>query len=164
MKSKLSAIIAATFITFSHTALADFNLPGKGNIIYPTGVKKDFEFGFAWQQKVGEFTIGSKRYVMEQIPSAYSVAITLSKDDTQVWIQEFNKGYIEGFNWQIGEHTISLKKQQFSDPVKGNYVIELDNRSYFFTRNNASIELKFDDNGIKTIAIDGVTKNMGTKN
>ena len=46
---------------------------------------------------------------------------------------------------------------------KGDYVIELDGRSYFFMRNNASIVLKFDDDGIKSIAIDGVTKDMGTK-
>jgi len=42
-------------------------------------------------------------------------------------------------------------------------VIELNGRSYFFTRNNASIVINFDENGIETIAIDGVTKNMGTK-
>lgn len=80
-----------------------------------------------------------------------------------MWVQEFNNGFIEAFDWQIGKHTVSLKKQQFKDPVKGNYVIELNGRSYFFTRNNASIVINFDENGIETIAIDGVTKNMGTK-
>ena len=58
---------------------------------------------------------------------------------------------------------MSLKKQKFSDRVKGDYVIELNNRSYFFTRNNASIVINFNEDGIETIAIDGVTKNMGTK-
>ncbi len=101
---------------------------------------------------------------MDQIPNSYSVAITLSKDENQVWVQEFNNGFIQGFNWQIGEHTVVLKKQEFSNSVKGDYVIELNDRSYFFTRNNASIIMNFNDDGIETIAIDGVTKNMGTKN
>ncbi|ALQ07558.1 hypothetical protein WNY97_03790 [Pseudoalteromonas fuliginea] len=164
MNSKLNILIASIFLTVSHHALADFNFPGNGSITYSTGVEKSFEFGFAWQQKFKKFTIGSKSYEMDQIPSSYSVAITLAKDGSQVWVQEFNNGFIEAFDWTIGKHTITLKKQQFSVQVKGNYVIELDGRSYFFARNNASIVMKFDEDGIKTIAIDGVKKNMGTKN
>lgn len=157
-------ILAALALTFpSAKALADFSLPGKGSVTYPTGVKKDFEFGFAWQQNQEKFSIGSKSYTMQTIPSSYSIAITLAKDDSQVWIQEFNNGFIEAFDWQIGEHHVVLKKQKFNDAVKGDYVIELDGRSYFFVRNNASIVMKFNDDGIKSIAIDGVTKNMGTK-
>jgi len=164
MKSRINIFIATMFLTASHHSLADFSLPGKGTITYPTGTEKPFEFGFAWQQSSGKFTIGSKSYDMDQIPNSYSVAITLSKDEQQVWVQEFNNGFIQAFNWQIGEHTIELKKQQFSSSVKGDYVIELNNRSYFFTRNNASIVMNFNSEGIETIAIDGVTKNMGTKN
>ncbi|NMP78851.1 hypothetical protein HHE92_03430 [Pseudoalteromonas arctica] len=164
MKSKLKIITALALLVPSYNAFADFSLPGKGSVTYPTGVVKEFKFGFEWQQKAEKFTIGSKSYNMEQIPSSYSVAITLSKDDSQVWIQEFNNGFIEEFEWQIGEHKVTLKKQQFSDPVKGDYVIELNDRSYFFTRNNASIVMNFNEEGIETIAIDGVTKNMGTKN
>ena len=164
MKSRINIFIATMFLTASHHSLADFSLPGKGTITYPTGTEKPFEFGFAWQQSSGKFTIGSKSYDMDQIPNSYSVAITLSKDEQQVWVQEFNNGFIQAFNWQIGEHTIELKKLQFSSSVKGDYVIELNNRSYFFTRNNASIVMNFNSEGIETIAIDGVTKNMGTKN
>lgn len=164
MKLKLNILIATMFLAASNNALADFSLPGSGTITYPTGIEKPFEFGFAWQQNSRKFTIGSKSYNMDQIPNSYSVAITLSKDENQVWVQEFNNGFIQGFNWQIGEHTVVLKKQEFSNSVKGDYVIELNDRSYFFTRNNASIIMNFNDDGIETIAIDGVTKNMGTKN
>ncbi|KTD95750.1 MULTISPECIES: hypothetical protein [unclassified Pseudoalteromonas] len=164
MKPLLHIITFIGLLLPSYSALADFSLPGKGTITYSTGIQKNFEFGFAWQQKAEQFKIGAKSYAMQSIPSSYSVAITLSKDESQVWVQEFNNGFIEGFNWQIGEHTVSLKKQMFSDRVKGDYVIELNNRSYFFTRNNASIVINFNEDGIETIAIDGVTKNMGTKN
>ncbi|ASM50678.1 hypothetical protein PESP_a2756 [Pseudoalteromonas espejiana DSM 9414] len=164
MKFKLAALLSTCLLCISNNALADFNLNGKGTVTYPTGIEKPFNFGFAWQQQVGKFTIGDKSYNMSQLPNSYSVAITLSKDDSQVWVQEFNNGFIKEFDWQIGKHKVSLKKQKFSDVVKGDYVIELNGRSYFFTRNNASIVINFDESGIETIAIDGVTKNMGTKN
>ena len=98
-----------------------------------------------------------------QLPESYSIAITLSKDEEQIWVQEFNNGFIESFNWQIGEHSLQLKKSKFKDPVKGDYVISLDNKDYFFARNNISITVKFNNDGIDRIAIDGVTKDMGNK-
>ena len=147
---------------FSHSAFADFSYQGQGALSYPTGVEKAFKFGFAWQQDAEKFTIGNKTYDMP-LPESYSVAITLSKDEKQIWVQEFNNGFFEGFNWQIGEHTLTLQKRDFTDSVKGNYVISLDNRDYFFARNNISIVIKFDDNGISNLVLDGVTKDMGTK-
>ncbi|MCG9711119.1 hypothetical protein L1D46_20335 [Pseudoalteromonas sp. Isolate3] len=147
---------------FTTSVFADFNFPGEGTLKYPTGVEKAFNFGFAWQQDAEKFSIGDKSYDMS-LPESYSVAITLSKDEEQVWVQEFNNGFIEGFTWQIADHTLKLEKRKFSDTVKGDYVISLDNRDYFFSRNNISIVIKFDNDGIKNIAIDGVTKDMGTK-
>lgn len=143
-------------------AFADFDFPGTGTLRYPTGVEKPFQFGFAWQAQSETVTIGSKSYNMA-LPESYSVAITLSKDESQIWVQEFNNGFIEGFEWQIGDHHLSLKKKQFSEPVKGNYIMTLDGREYFLARNNISVEIDFNDEGIAQIAIDGVTKNMGTK-
>jgi len=61
------------------------------------------------------------------------VTITQSKDESRVWVQEFKNRFTEGFNWQIGEHTVSFKKQKFSDRVKGDYFIKLNNRSYFLS-------------------------------
>ncbi len=156
----LAALLTASLYTQS--AFADFNYPGEGTLSYPTWVEKPFKFGFGWQQDTEKFTIGNKTYDMS-LPESYSVAITLSKDEQQIWVQEFNNGFFEGFRWQIGEHTLALEKRQFSEAVKGDYVISLDNRDYFFARNNISIVIKFDNEGIKNIAIDGVTKDMGTK-
>ncbi|MBQ4833083.1 hypothetical protein J8L70_07510 [Pseudoalteromonas sp. MMG010] len=163
MKYILHCIVTIGFCLFSHNTLASFNLPGKGVITYPTGIQKQFKFGFAWDEQSKQFTIADKSYNMSQLPDSYSVAITLSKDDSQVWVQEFNNGFIESFEWHIGEHTVTLKKQKFNEPVKGDYVINLNERSYFFTRSNASIVINFDKQGIQNIAINGVTKNMGTK-
>jgi len=158
----IKSFLVSSLLFISHVSYADFNYPGKGAVTYPTGVAKSFEFGFAWQQQTEQFTIGKKAYDMA-LPESYSVAITLAKDDNQVWVQEFNNGYIEGFTWQIGEHTIKLAKRASKDAVKGNYTISLDHKDYFFARSNVSIVIKFADDGITTVAIDGVTKDMGTK-
>ena len=162
--NKVIFSVGCLLLLCCNSAWADFNYPGTGTISYPTGAEKPFQFGFNWQQADEQFTIGSKTYSMA-LPESYSIAITLAKDDQQVWVQEFNNGFFEGFTWQIGEHTIKLEKRQFKEPVKGNYVISLDNKDYFFARSNISIIIKFnpDGNGIDNIAIDGVTKDMGTK-
>ncbi|WP_446440749.1 hypothetical protein [Pseudoalteromonas sp. 1181_04] len=162
MMKKSVSYLSVVLALMSTSAMADFNYPGEGNVRYPTGVEKPFLFGFAWQQQNSKFTIGKKSYDM-QLPESYSIAITLAKDEQQVWVQEFNNGFIEGFSWEIGEHTIKLEKRQYKGAVKGDYVISLDNKDYFFARNNISILIKFTAEGIDTVAIDGVTKDMGTK-
>ena len=132
---KLVFVTAAVCTLFSSSVWADFDYPGEGKVRYPTGLEKPFAFGFGWNEADGKFKIGSKTYAM-QLPESYSIAITLSKDEEQIWVQEFNNGFIESFNWQIGEHSLQLKKSKFKDPVKGDYVISLDNKDYFFARNN----------------------------
>jgi hypothetical protein len=159
----MKALFACIFLQLiSVPVWAAFDLPGKGIVTYPTGSQKEFEFGFAWDPEAGTFRIGKKAYDMD-LPESYSVAITLSKDDSKVWVQEFTPGFIEGFKWDIGNHTLSLRKQVFSKPVKGDYVLNLDGIDYFLMLNNISVTLNFSENGIENISIDGVTKDMGTK-
>lgn len=148
---------------FSSISLANFDYQGPGELIYPTGVKKPFKFGFAWDSKNQQFRIGPKSYSMSDLPESYSIALTLSKDESKIWVQEFNPGFIETFNWQLGDHKIQLNKKNFKQAVKGNYVLTLNNTDYFFVRNNISIEVKFNEKGIDNIKIDGVTKDMGAK-
>ncbi|WP_325047860.1 hypothetical protein [Pseudoalteromonas sp. T1lg23B] len=100
---------------------------------------------------------------MAELPESYSIAITLSKDESKVWIQEFNKGFIEGFDWQLGKHKLSLHKQDFNDNVKGNYLLTFNNVDYFLARSNVSIEISFTTEGIDNVKLDGVTKDMGIR-
>ncbi len=148
---------------FASSAFANFTIPGKGTVTYPTGVTKSFEFGFAWDSGQQQFTIGKKSYNVSQLPEAYSLAMALSPDERTIWLQEFAKGYFSEFTWQLGEHTVSLKKRDFAKPVKGDYVLSVNDMDYFFIRNSASITVKFDKDGVRSIAVDGVTKDMGTK-
>ncbi len=151
------------FISCMFPAYADFNLPGKGELIYPTGLTKTFQFGFAWNEQTKTFTIGNKSYNIDELPDSYSVALAINKDEKTVWIQEFTKGYFEQFNWEIDKHHITLKKEKFANPTLGNYVLIVDGAQYFFVKRAASINFKFNAQGIESISIDGVTKDFGTK-
>jgi hypothetical protein len=159
---RLLLLLLASLV-ISSPALANFDFKGQGQITYPTGLEKPFEFGFAWDKTKEKFRIGNKNYNMSNLPESYSIAITLSKDDSKVWIQEFNAGFIDSFEWQLAEQTITLKKKEFKVPVKGNYVLSLNNIDYFLVKNNISIQIKFNEDGIENIKIDGVTKDMGAK-
>jgi len=150
-------------LLFSFPSFANFDLKGNGTLSYPTGISKPFNFGFAWNNKTEKFTIGQKSYSMEQVPDSYSIALAISKNEKSVWVQEFAKGYFEQFEWKIGKHHVQLKKQKFESKVLGNYVLILDDNQYFFTSRAASLTIKFNEDGIKGISIDGVTKDFGTK-
>lgn len=152
-----------TSLLFSSCVFANFDFEGKGKVTYPTGVDKTFAFGFAWNEQEQTFRIGKKTYNMSSLPESYSIALTLSKDNEKVWVQEFNAGFIDSFEWQLGEQTITLKKKEFKVPVKGNYVLSLNKIDYFLVKNNVSIQIKFNEKGIDNIKVDGVTKDMGAK-
>ncbi|CAH9059686.1 hypothetical protein PSECIP111951_03062 [Pseudoalteromonas holothuriae] len=160
----LQALFATFCLVFSSMSIADFDLPGEGTLRYPTGVEKDFKFGFGWQASTQQFRIGDKSYEMSELPESYSIAITLSKDGTKIWVQEFNKGFIEGFEWQLGKHKLSLKKQDLNNNVLGNYLLTFNKRDYFLARPNVSVEVSFNQDGIDRVKLDGVTKDMGIKN
>jgi len=63
MKPLLHIITLIGLILPSYSALSDFLLPGKGTITYSTGIQKEFDFGFAWQQKAEQFKIGAKAII-----------------------------------------------------------------------------------------------------
>lgn len=163
MLNKNKCILLLSTFFLSLPAFANFNFKGDGTLSYPTGISKPFNFGFAWNDKTQKFTIGNKSYSMEQVPDSYSIALAISKNEKTVWVQEFAKGYFEQFEWQIDKHTLKLEKQKFENKVLGNYVLTLDDNQYFFTSRAASLTIKFNEDGIKGISIEGVTKDFGTK-
>lgn len=160
---KFKILLSAALFAFSPFSYADFDFKGPGELRFSGGVSKGFYFGFGWESDIKKFRIGPKRYNMSEIPESYSIAITLSKDESNVWIQEFYKGFIDEFSWTLGKNKLSLRKGDFSSDVKGSYVLTLNGIDYFFARNNISIDVIFEDNGIKYIKLEGVIKNMGTK-
>ena len=157
-------LFALATLAMSMPCFADFDYVGKGTTANSAGQQTPFTFGFAWDSEQGTLRIGNKSYDMDTLPESYSLALVLSKDDSQVWLQEFHSGWFDSFYWQLGEHVIRLEKGQFEQQVKGNYELHIDDRSYFFTSNNAAIKVNFAAEGVESITVSGVTKNMGTKN
>lgn len=147
----------------SFQAFANFELPGKGFVIYPSGIKKTFDFGFKWDKTRQQFTVGGQSYAMSQIPDSYSIALTLTNDHQGMYVQEFAQGFITEFEWTIGPHVIKLVKQRFKWPVKGDYVLSVDDNRYFLAQNNASVKFVFNDKGINYITPIGITRDNGRK-
>ena len=99
---------------------------------------------------------------MDTLPESYSLALVLSKDDSKYGCKEFHSGWFDSFYWQLGEHVIRLEKGQFEQQVKAitSYILMI---SYFFTSNNAAIKVNFAAEGVESITVSGVTKNMGAQ-
>ncbi|CCQ09368.1 Predicted secreted protein [Pseudoalteromonas luteoviolacea B = ATCC 29581] len=155
-------LFSAFLLVLSTSSYADFEAPGKGVALLMGGVEKPFEFGFEWFAPEDKFTIGKKAYNMD-LPESYSIAMTLDKEEEQVWIQEFHKGFITGFNWEVGPHKLSLRKEVFAQRVKGDFILNVDGIDYFLLLNNVSIDFHFKNDGIDMIKLEGVTKDRGTR-
>lgn len=160
MKSFLLILLLSCI---SFICQASFELPGSGTVTYPSGINKEFNFGFKWDKKNKQFTIGSQQYPMEQLPDSYALALTLAGDDQAVFVQEFANGFISEFEWQIGSHLIRLEKNRSEYPVRGDYVLWIDQYNYYLANGNPSIKLVFDKSGINYIIPSGITKDKGKK-
>ncbi len=148
-----------TFILLfcSFWSYADFNLVGKGTYIDPEGIKQPLDFNLAWQPVNGEYTfsVGKFQTPMASFPEKYSVGLILHKDK-YIWVQEFTDNYFSEFDLELGKHNISLKKHKFNKPVKGDYILTVDEKTYFFESTIAQIEFVFGSKGIEDIKVHGV--------
>ncbi|MFY8349876.1 hypothetical protein AAEU29_05045 [Pseudoalteromonas sp. SSM20] len=158
-----SYLLFFLLMSVSSIAKANFELPGSGTVTYPSGLKKEFNFGFKWDKQNRQFTIGAQQYPMEQLPDSYAIALTLAGDDQAVFVQEFANGFISEFEWQIGSHVIRLEKNRSEYPVRGDYVLWIDQYNYYLANGNPSIKLVFDKSGINYIIPSGITKDKGKK-
>ena len=97
---------------FSLVVKADFNYEGNGKLIYPTGVKTDLKFGFKVQKTDNGYTFvaGNQEMKVSHVPEKYSIWLSMNPE-RGVFIQEFSNNYFKEFEWQLGEHKLSLKKK-----------------------------------------------------
>lgn len=162
MKRSLAILLT---LMLSFAAQAEFEYNGQGKLVYPTGMEKPFNFGFAFKKAdYGYiFKIGSREMEVEQIPSKYSIWINMHQEKN-VFIQEFAKGYFQGFEWTLGDHKLSLTKKVFKGKrAKGDYVLNIDGVNYFFKGKNGQIDILFSKDGIRAIETDGFVKDIGLK-
>ena len=110
-----------------------FLLEGKLVVTDPYKKKheKNMSIGFTDDGNVQKFIVGEHQYKVPGKPEKYSVAILL-QDNNFVWVQEFHSKPLKSFTWQLGEHKISLYKEILRNPVKGDYILSIDDKDYFF--------------------------------
>ena len=162
MTKTLTQILIAFFILLltSGQALADFDLKGKGNLIYPTGMKKPFEYGFAFKQGNEGYTfrVGQQTMNTTDLPAKYTIWVSLHNNES-IFIQEFTQGYFKEFDWKLGEHEVKLTKKKFKkNRVKGDYVLTINDDEYYFAKTTAQINIHFTKKGVRQIDTNGFTK------
>lgn len=146
----------------SFSAHADFNYEAELVVAYPTGIEDAKKFAIAYRQKDfdHEFQIGENTFKVSGQPESYSFAMVLEPNNL-VRIMEFSKKQFETFEMEIGDYEIALKKKVLNNPVKGDYILSINNVDYFFQHNLAQITFVFNDEGIKEIEVDGMVASLG---
>ncbi|NQZ11113.1 MAG: hypothetical protein HRT35_28505 [Algicola sp.] len=153
-------LVLTAMMLCSFGAQADFDYAGKGLLKYPTGMEKEFSYGFTFKQ--GEngysFKVGEQQMNTADVPAKYSIWLTLHKNEN-VFVQEFAKGYFQAFKWQLGEHSIELKKKVMeSKRVKGDYVLIIDGEEFYFKGKSGQIDIMFNKTGIRAISTSGFVR------
>lgn len=145
-------------VMLSTTAHADFDYAGEGTFIDESGAAQNFQFGFSFLQQDGtyKFNAGQLSMAVDEVPKKYTLELVLN-DKQQIWISEFSKRPLLGFEWQIGKHQLQLKSEPAKSPKAGQYKLTIDKTDYFFTsKNRGQIHFKFNDKGIAEIEVDSM--------
>jgi hypothetical protein len=138
------------------------DLKGKLTVVDPYNrtVTKPMSISYSEQGGKGFFSIGPARFKVASKPEKYSIAMVLMANN-YVWIQEFSKKPIKTLKWEIADHVIELNKEILEKPVKGDYILTIDGNDFFFSKKLAQIEFVFNDEGLESLGVDGMTASLG---
>lgn len=145
-------------VLLSPFATADFDYTGQGKLIDDVGQPQSFQFGFSFLQQDGAYKFHAGRLSMsvDEVPKRYTLELVLN-DKQQIWVSDFSKKPILGFEWQIGKHQLQLQKESAPSPHAGKYKLTIDNTDYFFTsKNRGQIHFKFNATGITEITVESL--------
>lgn len=161
MKLVNRLLLAISFL-YTSSAFADFRHDGKLVITYPTGqsTKHDLVLAYTSEGFDHTFQVGKHKFNVSGKPESYSIAMLLQPNNL-VWVQEFAKGQFESFSLDIGDYKFKLIKKILNEPVKGDYILSVNNVDYFFQQSLAQITFMFDDDGIKEVEVDGMVASLG---
>ena len=162
MKLAVSFALSLLFVLTSFVAQADFNHKGKLTITYPTGHSTESELILAYTSKEFDhkFQVGKHVFNVSGKPESYSIAMLLQPNNL-VWVQEFAKGQFESFSLDIGDYKFKLVKRILNEPVKGDYILSVNNVDYFFQQSLAQITFQFNEDGISEVEVDGMVASLG---
>lgn len=162
LKKNLKTLFVILLLT-PFSLVAEFDLQGEITLVDPYNRTTSKPMSIAYSEETGQgyFSIGGARFKVSSQPEKYSVALVLQANN-YVWIQEFSKRPIKTFEWKIADHTISLNKAILEKPVKGDYILTVDENDYFFSKKLAQITFTFnDESGLEGIEVDGMTMSLG---
>ncbi len=151
-----SALI--TGLLLSPVAVADFDYTGQGKLLDETGQIQRFQFGFSFLLHEGEYKFNAGRLSMavDEVPKRYTLEL-VQNDQQQIWVSDFSKKPLLGFEWQIGDHQLQLKKEPATSPQAGLYKLTVNTTEYFFTsKNRGQIHFKFTDKGISEVEVESM--------
>lgn len=145
-------------LLLSPIAIADFDYTGQGKLLDDAGQIQSFQFGFSFLQHDGEYKFNAGRLSMavDEVPKRYTLELVQNAQQ-QIWISDFSKKPLLGFDWQIGQHHLQLKKEPATSQQAGRYKLTIDKTEYFFTsKNRGQIHFKFTDKGIAEIEVESM--------
>lgn len=159
---RLFSAVSLASVLMSFNAAADFVYDGKLEITYPSGQSVEKEMPLSYTQKGYDhaFQVGEHIFNVSGKPESYSIAMLLQPNNL-VWVQEFANGQFESFKLDLGDYKFKLVKRILNEPVKGDYILSVNNVDYFFQQNLAQITFLFDEDGIKEIEVDGMVASLG---
>lgn len=145
-------------LLFTMPAQAQFDIDGEGKVSLVNGSEQVFDFGFSFFRQDGTYRFIVGRYSLDvhTVPQKYSLSLIL-QDDKQVWVPDFINEPLLSFELQIEQYHIRL----FQDPEansKGNFILQLNDERYQFSRGPGQINFLFTENGIKDVRVEGMFK------
>lgn len=163
MLKNFSYPLFLSILFLSLPSSANFNIDGKLKLTYPYSdevTEIAFPLSYRHTGDVHTFAIGPHTFNVTGQPESYSFALLL-QDNNYVWLQEFSKKEFETFSLTLGEHKLKLVKRVLNNPVKGDYILTVNEVDYFFNNTLAQINFSFDDDGIAGISTYGMTTSLG---
>jgi hypothetical protein len=159
MKPLKIAMFSATLMLFSSAVSADFNFTGQAKLHAVDGQASTIPFGFSFL-KAAEgyiFSLGEHQMEVEEVPKRFTLALVLNEQN-QVWVTDFSKSPLHGFDWNIAPHSIQLVKQHDLVPKRpGDYTLLINGTRYHFTeKKRGLIHFNFNEKGIDTITVEAM--------
>lgn len=144
----------------------EWDAPGSGKVIYPSGRAEDLSFGFAYQKNFDSFifSAGEANLRTEEMPPNYILNVIINKEGL-IYIAEFADGFFESFELNLGGHYLAIKPRKAFDedePYK-HLVVHVDDMSYLIDTTHPSLKFVFSDDGIKDIDGVGLIRDLSSR-
>ena len=156
---KLQYLLLCAALLFTPLSQAQFDISGEGKVTLTDNSSKTFDFGFSYFRQDGtyRFNAGKQSLNVPSVPQKYSIAVIL-QDNSHVWVPDFVNEPLSSFELQLEQYSIKL----FADPLAvnapGNFVLQLNDETYYFNRGPGQINFYFTETGIRDVRVEGMFK------